>query len=176
MEKQRDQRVLFLVLFLSLLAAMAGLIFLQQNAKKNSAPLETRVPQSHGIVRPDTDFGPYMANLQRRIKRGWFPPKNAESLRGKVVFKVHHDGAVSNLRMITSTGLASADLAMMKAVDNASPFDTLPPGAPADVDIEFTFDYNVFSSANRRKPFFQREAPTHEPAAGRHSGTATPSE
>ena len=176
MEKQRDQRVLFLVLFLSLLAAMAGLIYLQQNSKKNSAAFETRVPQSRGTVRPETDFGPYMTNLQKRIKRGWFPPKNTESLRGKVIFKVHHDGAVSKLRMQKSTGLASADLAMMKAVDNAAPFDALPPGAPADVDIEFTFDYNVFSSANRRKPFFQPEAPKTEDTAGRHHGTATPSE
>lgn len=173
MEKQRDQRVLILLLFLSLAAAMT-VLYLQQSAKKNSAPLEARVPQSRGTVRPDTDFGPYMSNLQKRIKRGWFPPKNTESLRGKVLFKVHHDGAVSNLRMITSTGLAAADLAMMKAVDNAAPFDTLPPGAPADVDIEFTFDYNVFSSANRRKPFFRRQAPTPEAAAGRHLGTATP--
>lgn len=156
------------------MAAIGGLIFLQQNSKGNSAPVETRVPQSRAIVRPDTDFGPYMASLQKRIKRGWFPPKNTESLRGKVLFKVHHDGAVSNLRMLKGTGLAAADLAMMKAVDNAAPFDTLPPGAPADVDIEFTFDYNVFSSANRRKPFFQREAPTPEAAAGRHLGTATP--
>jgi TonB family protein len=170
LEKQHDQRVLFLVLFLLLAAATGGLFYLQQNATKNSAPLETRVPQSRGIVRPDTDFGPYMASLQKRIKRGWFPPKNTESLRGKVLFKVHHDGAVSKLRMIRSTGLAAADLAMMKAVDNAAPFDALPAGAPADVDIEFSFDYNVFSGRDGNRDKVENA----EPSAGRHGGTAAP--
>ena len=143
MVKPRDKHVLFLVLLLSLVATMAGLVYLQQSAKNNSAT--THFPQSRGCERTEVDFGPYMANLQRRIKRSWFPPKNAESLRGVVFFNVRHDGAMSKLRMLKGTGLAAADLAMMKAVNNAAPFAALPAGAPTDVDIEFSFDYNVFS-------------------------------
>lgn len=93
----------------------------------------------------DVDFGPYMADLQRRIKRQWFPPKGNESKRVKVVFKVHRDGQMSNLRMLVSSGLTIADQAALKAVENAAPFRNLPDGAPDDVDIEFTFDYNVFN-------------------------------
>ena len=91
------------------------------------------------------DFGPYLADLQRRIKRAWFPPKGYESKRVVVVFKVNKDGALSNLRLDHASGAAIADQAALKAVENAAPFRPLPRGASADVDIPFTFDYNVFS-------------------------------
>ena len=47
----------------------------------------------------DIDFGPYMTDLQRRIKRAWFPPKGNESKRVVVIFKVHKGGELSNLRL-----------------------------------------------------------------------------
>jgi len=93
----------------------------------------------------DVDFGPYMADLQRRIKRAWFPPKGNESKRVVVVFKVHKGGELSNLRLDHSSGVAVADQAALKAVENAAPFRPLPAGANDDVDIQFTFDYNVFN-------------------------------
>jgi TonB family protein len=93
----------------------------------------------------DVDFGPYMNDLQRRIKRAWFPPKGQESRRVVVIFKVHRGGELSNLRLDHASGVASADQAALKAVENAAPFRPLPPGSADDVDIQFTFDYNVFS-------------------------------
>ena len=60
-----------------------------------------------------------------------------------MIFKIHSDGTLSHLRLDHSSGLALADNAALKAVENASPFLALPAGAPADVDIQFTFDYNV---------------------------------
>jgi TonB family protein len=98
-----------------------------------------------GPAQGEPDFGPYMADLQRRIKRAWFPPHVGRSKRIKVVFKVASDGRLVHLRMATSSGLEIADQAALKAVENAAPFRPLPPNAPAEVDIEFTFDYNVFN-------------------------------
>ncbi len=103
-----------------------------------------RGPANTG-AQADVDFGPYMADLQRRIKRAWFPPKGNESKRVVVIFKVHRGGELSNLRLEKSSGLAIADNAALKAVENAAPFRPLPAGAGDDVDIQFTFDYNVFS-------------------------------
>lgn len=100
-------------------------------------------------ARKDVDFGPYMADLQRRIKRAWFPPKGNESKRVKVVFKVHRDGTMTNLRILVSSGLQIADQAATKAVEAAAPFRPLPDGASDDVDIEFTFDYNVFNGGGQ---------------------------
>lgn len=93
----------------------------------------------------DVDFGPYMADLQRRIKRAWFPPRGTESRRVMVQFKIHSGGELSDLRIEKSSGIALADQAALQAVQNAAPFRQLPDGAPSVVDIQFTFDYNVFS-------------------------------
>jgi TonB family protein len=93
----------------------------------------------------DVDFGPYMADLQRRIKKHWFPPKGNESKRVVVVFKVHSGGELSGLHLDHSSGVAIADNAALKAVEDAAPFRPLPAGAPDAVDIQFTFDYNVFT-------------------------------
>lgn len=91
------------------------------------------------------DAGPYMADLQRRIKHAWYPPHGQENRRVVVVFNVNKQGELSNLRLTNSSGNASADNAAMSAIENAAPFRPLPPDAPDDVDIQFTFDYNVFS-------------------------------
>jgi TonB family protein len=99
---------------------------------------------SPGVGEP-MDFGPYTADLQRRIKKHWFPPKGFETKRVVVVFKVQSDGTMSNLRLDRSSGVAIADKAALDAVENASPLRPLPEGAPPDVGIQFTFDYNVFS-------------------------------
>jgi len=97
----------------------------------------------HGCI-PDVDFSRFMADLQRRIKQAWFPPKDTESLRIKVQFVAHRNGSMGNLRLIKSSGNALADQAALRAVQNAAPFKPLPEGAPPSVDIEFTFDYNVY--------------------------------
>lgn len=106
------------------------------NNNPNGAPSEA--------AEKNVDFGPYMADLQRRIKRAWYPPRGQESKRVVVIFKVHTGGELSDLRIDKSSGTAIADQAALQAVTNAAPFRPLPSGAPSVVDIQFTFDYNVF--------------------------------
>ncbi len=101
--------------------------------------------EKEGIAVTPVDFGAYMTQLQARIKRSWFPPKIGRSKRVKVVFNISRDGQLSRLRLVNSSGLTASDQAALKAVEAAAPFMPLPKGAPADVDIEFTFDYNVFN-------------------------------
>ena len=91
------------------------------------------------------DFSKYMADLQRRIKRAWFPNKDQQSRHVKVMFKIHEDGTMSNLRISQSSNWAAADQAALQAVNNAAPFAPLPRFSPENVDIEFTFDYNLFT-------------------------------
>jgi TonB family protein len=82
--------------------------------------------------------------LKKNIQRARFPPKDIQSTRVVLHFKIDHDGSLSNLRIDHSSGLAIADQAALKAVESAAPFRPLPAGAPTGVDINFTFDYNVF--------------------------------
>jgi TonB family protein len=93
----------------------------------------------------DSLYGPYLADLKRRIKRAWFPPKGDETKRVVVVFRIHSLGELSNLRLDHSSGVAAADQAALKAVENASPFRMLPKGGLDELDIKFIFDYNLFS-------------------------------
>ena len=96
----------------------------------------------------DVDYGPYMADLTRRIKRNWYPPSGSESKRVIVIFTVHKNGEVSNIRIEKSSGTKLADQAAIQAVQNSAPFRTLPSGAKDSVDIQFTFDYHVFGGSN----------------------------
>lgn len=91
----------------------------------------------------DVDFGPYMRDLQRRIRRSWFPPSCSGSLKICTAFKLSANGEVSDVRLTTSSGFELADRAALRAILNGSPYRPLPCGAPESVDVEFNFDYNV---------------------------------
>ena len=94
----------------------------------------------------EPDFGPYMLELQRRIKRNWHPPRGNESKRVVLLFKVSRDGRLLSLRTVDSSGNSESDSAALDAVKVSAPFRPLPPEYRGqDIDIQFTFDYNVFS-------------------------------
>lgn len=96
---------------------------------------------------PPVDYRGYMEALQRRMKLHWAPPKGTESRRIEVLFKLHSDGRVSHLRLKTPCDIKGANDAALAAVIKSSPFSPLPKGSVPDVDIDFTFDYNVFQNA-----------------------------
>jgi TonB family protein len=91
-----------------------------------------------------------MADLQKHIKRCWYPPHGRDTKRVKVIFTVSTNGELTKLQLLQSSGLLIVDKAALKAVEDAAPFRHLPPHAPGSVDIEFTFDYNVFAAGGMR--------------------------
>jgi len=91
----------------------------------------------------DIDYGPYMAEVQRRIKASWQPPKGDDTRQVVVVFKIYKFGELSDLHLDKSSGVATQDKAALAAVEKAAPFQPLPTGASAPIDIQFTFDYIV---------------------------------
>ena len=95
----------------------------------------------------DINFGPYMAALQRKIKRAWKPPRGTESNRIIVTFTIDTQGKLVDLKLASPSGNPEANLAALEAVNRAAPFDILPKGSAPTVDIEFTFDYNVFQKS-----------------------------
>lgn len=96
----------------------------------------------------EPDFGPYMRELQRRIKLNWDPPKGNESKRVVLLFKIAKDGRLLSCRVHKSSGLPSADQAALKAVELTAPFRPLPADFKGQsIDIQFTFDYNVFGGS-----------------------------
>jgi len=96
----------------------------------------------------EPDFGPYMRELQRRIKMNWDPPKGNESKRVVLLFKIAKDGRLLSVRVSKSSGVPAADKAAISAVELTAPFKPLPPEFKGgSVDIQFTFDYNVFGAS-----------------------------
>jgi TonB family protein len=109
-----------------------------------------------GGVAKQVDMGPYMANLQKRIKSRWTPLKDNVSNRVKLLFKIALNGELSNVSISVPSGNPQADQAALKAVREAAPFPPLPTGADqfaenGKVDIEFTFDYNVFGGGGQNR-------------------------
>jgi TonB family protein len=102
-------------------------------------------PKIDAVKEPD--FGPYMRELTRKIKMNWDPPKGNESKRVVLLFKVAKDGRLLSCSVYKSSGLQNADNAAINAVKLAAPFRPLPPEyKQANIDIQFTFDYNVFGA------------------------------
>ena len=96
----------------------------------------------------EPDFGPYMRELQRRIKLNWDPPKGNESKTVVLLFKIARDGRLLSCRVHRSSGLPSADQAALKAVELTAPFRPLPADFKGqNIDIQFTFDYRVFGAS-----------------------------
>ena len=96
----------------------------------------------------EPDFGPYMRELQRRIKMNWDPPKGNESKRVVLQFKIAKDGRLLSCSVFKSSGLPGADKAAISAVQATAPFRPLPAEFKGQsVDIQFTFDYNVFGAS-----------------------------
>ena len=96
----------------------------------------------------EPDFGPWMNELQRRIKMNWDPPKGNESKRVVLLLKIAKDGRLLSCSVSKSSGLPNADSAAINAVKLAAPFRPLPVEYKnSSVDIIFTFDYNVFKGS-----------------------------
>ena len=57
------------------------------------------------------DWGPYMRNLEARIRRNWNPPKGDTSKRVVIYFKISRDGKLLSMNVVKSSGLALADQA-----------------------------------------------------------------
>lgn len=97
------------------------------------------------------DWGPYMRELERRMKSNWNPPKGDESKRVVILFTIGRDGRLMSApKVIKSSGSNESDLAAKKAIELTAPFKPLPPEYKSNsIDIEFTFDYNVIGARKR---------------------------
>ena len=95
-------------------------------------------------------WGPYMRELEAKIKRNWHPPKGDTSKRVVLLFKIGRRGELLSVRVSRPSGSSANDQAAMSAVQMSAPFRALPPEfTGSSVEIEFTFDYNVLGASYR---------------------------
>jgi TonB family protein len=91
------------------------------------------------------EFGPWLRRFIAQIKRNWFIPYAAMSLRGHVVitFYVHKDGRISDLTVRKPSGVEAFNHAAFNALVSSNPTVALPPEYPDDrAFFTVTFYYN----------------------------------
>lgn len=91
------------------------------------------------------EFGPWIRRFVAQVKRNWFVPYAAMSLRGRVVitFFVHRNGAVTDVTIISPSSVDSFNLAARNALLASNPTEPLPPEYPDDkAFFTVTFFYN----------------------------------
>ena len=97
--------------------------------------------QTEGIEFP---FPVYLNNIVRQIALRFQPPDPDARLKAEVMFLIHRNGSVSNVRFITRSGSYPFDLEAQGAVEAAAAaraFGPLPEGFSDDVlPVVFSFD------------------------------------
>jgi TonB family protein len=91
------------------------------------------------------EFGPWIRRFVAQVKRNWFVPYAAMSLRGRVVitFFVHRNGQLSDVTVIGPSSVDSFNLAARNALLASNPTEPLPPEYPDDkAFFTVTFFYN----------------------------------
>jgi TonB family protein len=97
-------------------------------------------------VAEDVDFGPFMAELERRIKKHWAPPRGSDSRKVMLLFYLARDGKLVKIETRKTSGDEETDRAAVNAVIASTPFIPFPPQVKEDIlPVEFTFDYNVLN-------------------------------
>lgn len=88
----------------------------------------------------------YSAEMKRRIRVKWTPPKGTEKLTVKTTFTVLKDGSVTHLKVSRSSRNKLADAAALKAVRSAAPFRPLPKEWGPNIEVNFALDNALFLS------------------------------
>lgn len=91
------------------------------------------------------EFGPWIRRFVAQVKRNWFVPYAAMSLKGHVVitFNVHKSGAITDLTVIQPSAVDSFNNAAFNALAASNPTEPLPAEYPSDrAFFTVTFYYN----------------------------------
>jgi len=109
-------------------------------------------PQGNGQFGPEiqfdtkgVEFGPWIRRFIAQVKRNWFIPYAAMSMRGRVViqFNVHKDGSITDLTIVGPCPIDAFNNAAFGALAASNPTQPLPPEYPSEkAFFTVTFFYN----------------------------------
>jgi TonB family protein len=91
------------------------------------------------------EFGPWLRRFIGRVRRAWFIPMAAYTMRGHVViqFNIHRNGTITDVAIVQPSSIDSFNIAAFNAIVGASPVDPLPPEYPSEqAFFTVTFYYN----------------------------------
>ena len=91
------------------------------------------------------EFGPWVRRFLAQVRRNWFIPPAAMSLRGhvSVSYKVHKDGTITEIAVVDASGVDAFNESSFKAIAASNPTFPLPAEYPDEyVKFTLTFFYN----------------------------------
>jgi TonB family protein len=91
------------------------------------------------------EFGPWIRRFIAQVKRNWFIPYAAMSMKGHVViqFNVHKDGTITDLAVVGPSPVDAFNNAAFGALSGSNPTQPLPPEYPdSKAFFTVTFFYN----------------------------------
>jgi TonB family protein len=91
------------------------------------------------------EFGPWVRRFLAQVRRNWFIPYAAMSLRGhvSVSFNVLRSGAITDVAVVAASGVDAFNNSSFNAIAASNPTIPLPPEYPSDrAFITVTFFYN----------------------------------
>jgi TonB family protein len=91
------------------------------------------------------EFGPWIRRFIAQVKRNWFIPMAAMSLKGHVVlqFRIHKSGAITDLVVVQPSSIEAFTNAALNAIRGSNPTQQLPPEYPDENALfTVTFYYN----------------------------------
>ena len=91
------------------------------------------------------EFGPWIARFVAQVRRNWFIPMAAMTMRGHVVvtFFVHKDGRISDVTVLKPSAIEAFTLSARNAILASNPTVPLPPEYPDDrAFFTVTFFFN----------------------------------
>lgn len=121
---------------------------LQKYVQKESFNNQKGQTQEFGPLQFDTkgvEFGPWIRRFVSQVRRNWFVPMAAMSMRGRVVitFNVHRNGALTDVTVVRPSEIESFNTAAVNALLASNPTTPLPPEYPEDkAFFTVTFYYN----------------------------------
>jgi TonB family protein len=121
---------------------------LQKYVQNESFSNQKGQTQEFGPLQFDTkgvEFGPWIRRFVSQVRRNWFVPMAAMTMRGRVVitFFVHRNGALTDVTVIRPSEIESFNTAAVNALLASNPTVALPPEYPDDkAFFTVTFFYN----------------------------------
>jgi TonB family protein len=121
---------------------------LQKYVQNESFSNQKGQMQEFGPLQFDTkgvEFGPWIRRFVSQVRRNWFVPMAAMTMRGRVVitFYVHRNGALTDVTVIRPSEIESFNTAAVNALLASNPTVALPPEYPDDkAFFTVTFFYN----------------------------------
>jgi TonB family protein len=121
---------------------------LQKYVQNQSFDNQKGQVQDFGPLQFDTkgvEFGPWIRRFVSQVRRNWFVPMAAMTMKGRVVitFNVHRNGALTDVTVVGPSEIDSFNKAAVNALLASNPTTPLPPEYPDEkAFFTVTFYYN----------------------------------